>query len=180
MFWLSTSTVVRLRDQLRAAGQKASIEVREPTPMDADGLAVLQAEYGPFCEAMYLMMSADGEVSTEEREVLSGALRNLSGGALDSDVIEKLLADATENARADGRKRRLASVIADLSRDKARAEVAFVLATAIAFADNTIADEENDTLDTLAEGLGIDESRADELLGAVEKDLAGSETGGAA
>ena len=61
MFWLSTSTVVRLRDQLRAAGQKASIEVREPTPMDADGLAVLQAEYGPFCEAMYLMMSADGE-----------------------------------------------------------------------------------------------------------------------
>jgi tellurite resistance protein len=174
MFWLSTSTVVRLRDQLRAAGQKASVEVREGEPLTPDDEIVLEAEYGPFCEAMYLMMSADGEVAIEEREVLSGALRNLSGGALDSDLIAKMLERATENAKSQGRNKRLASVIADLAKDKARAEVAFVLAAAIAFADNTIADEENDTLDTLAEGLGIDESRADELLSAVEKDLGGA------
>ena len=42
----------------------------------------------------------------------------------------------------------------------------------IAFADSAIADEENETLNLLAEGLGISEARADELLDSVESDLA--------
>jgi len=177
MFWLSTSTVVSLRDQLRAAGQKASVAVREGTaPSEADA-ELLMTEFAPLCEAMYLMMSADGEISTEEREVLSGAMRNLSNAALDGDLIEKMLEQATARGEAEGRKARMAAVIDSLAKDKARAEVAFVLAAAIAFADNAIADEENDTLDSFAEGLGIDESRADELLDAVEKDL-GSQTAG--
>jgi spermidine/putrescine-binding protein len=46
-----------------------------------------------------------------------------------------------------------------------------LLAAAIAFADNAIADEENETLNAFAEGLGIDESRANELLDDVEKDM---------
>jgi hypothetical protein len=46
-----------------------------------------------------------------------------------------------------------------------------VLAAAVAFADSAIADEENETLNSLAEGLGIDEKRADELLDHVEADL---------
>jgi hypothetical protein len=58
--------------------------------------------------------------------------------------------------------------------DPARAEVTFVLAAAIAFADSAIADEENDTLSMLAEGLGIDESRANALLDSVEADLGNS------
>ena len=65
----------------------------------------------------------------------------------------------------------LADVAITLREDPAKAEVAFVLAAAIAFADNAIADEENETLNTLAEGLGIDETRANELLDAVEQDL---------
>ena len=174
MFWLSTSTVVRLRDKLRAAGQKASVEVREGEPLGESDRALVEGEYGPFCEAMYLMMSADGEVTVEEREVLSGALRNLSGGVLDGGLIESMLEKATRNEHEVGRAARLKSVIDELSKDPARAEVAFVLAAAIAFADNTIADEENETLDTLAEGLGIDESRAEGLLGEVEKDLTAS------
>ncbi len=47
-----------------------------------------------------------------------------------------------------------------------------MLAAAIAFADNAIADGENETLSSLAEGLGIDESRAEALLDSVERDLA--------
>ena len=66
----------------------------------------------------------------------------------------------------------MAEVISQLSDDPARAEVAFVLAAAIAFADNAIADQENDTLNELAEGLGIDEGRASALLDGVEADLA--------
>jgi tellurite resistance protein len=174
MFWLSTSTVVRLRDQLRAAGQKGMVSVAESSAQDA---AAVEAEYGPLCEAMYLMMSADGEIVREETEVLSGAMRNLSGNALDGDMIEKLIDHAKDNASKRGREQRLREVIGELAKDNARAEVAFVLAAAIAFADNTIADEENETLDGIAEGLGIDESRANELLDAVEKDLSGAAQG---
>jgi hypothetical protein len=63
-------------------------------------------------------------------------------------------------------------VVAELHEDPARSEVAFVLAAAIAFADSAIADEENETLNAFAEGLGIGETRANELLDNVEADLA--------
>ena len=59
-----------------------------------------------------------------------------------------------------------------LGATKARVTVTVVLTAAIAFADSAIADEENETLNLLAEGLGISEERADELLDSVESDLA--------
>ena len=73
-----------------------------------------------------------------------------------------------------GRDARLREVIHALYEDPARAEVCFVLAAAVAFADNAIADQENETLNLLAEGLCIDEARATKLLDDVEEDLAQS------
>ena len=72
----------------------------------------------------------------------------------------------------EGREKRMAGVVETLKGDPARAEVAFVLAAAIAFADNAIADEENDMLNDFAEGLGIGEDRAEALLDSVDEDLA--------
>jgi tellurite resistance protein len=173
MIWLSTSTIARLRDQLRTKGQRPSVALTEGkvTPEEAE-MATITAEYGPISEAMYLMMSADGKVTSDEREVLKGALRNLSGDTLRGVHIEGLLDRAAKAAETDGRDARLQEVITTLHEDPARAEVAFVLAAAIAFADNAIADEENETLNSMAEGLGIDENRANELLDTVEADLA--------
>jgi len=174
MIWLSNSTIARLRDQLRTRGQRPSIALTDAStlePQDAE-LAVVSAEYGPICEAMYLMMSADGKISGAERDVLKGALRNLSGDTIRSAHIEALLDRASKDASEQGRDARLRDVVGHLHEDVARAEVAFVLAAAIAFADSAIADEENETLNLLAEGLGISESRADELLDSVESDLA--------
>lgn len=128
-------------------------------------------EYGPLCEAMYLMMSADGAVGEEEREVLKGALRNLSGDTIRTAHMDKMLENAGKSVADQGREARLQSLVEDLRHDKARAEVAFVLAAAIAFADNAIADEENETLNSFAEGLGIDEARANQLLDDVEADM---------
>jgi tellurite resistance protein len=177
MIWLSSSTLARLRDQLRTRGQRPSVAAPD-VPLSADAAAALNlvAEYGPLCEAMYLMMSADGHVTNDEREVLRGALKNLSGETLRSAQIETLLDLATKNVAEHGRDTRMREVIAGLHEDPARAEVAFVLAAAIAFADNAIADEENETLNLLAEGLGIEEARANELLDAVEQDLTGQPT----
>jgi tellurite resistance protein len=173
MIWLSNSAVARLRDQLRTRGQRPSIALGNTStlaPEEAE-LAVVSAEYGAICEAMYLMMSADGKVSSQERDVLKGALRNLSGDTVRSVHIEAMLDRAAEAATKQGREALLDDVADRLRDDPARAEVAFVLAAAIAFADSAIADEENETLSQLAEGLGIDEERADELLDGVEADL---------
>jgi tellurite resistance protein len=172
MIWLSNSTLARLRDQLRATGQRPSVIAPSPN-MTPDAVEMMQilAEYGPLCEAMYLMMSADGKVTNDEREVLKGALRNLSGDGLRTAHIEAMLDAAAKHVADEGRDKRLQEIIDTLHEDKVRAEVAFVLAAAIAFADNAIADEENDTLNMIAEGLGIDESRANELLDGVESDM---------
>ncbi len=140
-------------------------------------LLQIVTEYGPLCEAMYLMMSADGSVSNEEREVLKGALRNLSEDSVRGAHIESMLDTAGKNVAEEGRAKRLEAVMADLREDPARAEVAFVLAAAVAFADSAIADEENETLNAMAEGLGIADARANELLDQVEQDLSRSERG---
>ncbi len=171
MIWLSNSTVARLRDQLRLRGQRPSIAINGLDPQAAE-LATITAQYGAISEAMYLMMSADGKISAEEREVLRGALRNLSEDTINSAHIEAMLDAAAKAATEEGRDARLKDVIAQLVDDPAKSEVAFVLAAAIAFADSAIADEENETLDQFAEGLGIDEARANELLDSVEADLA--------
>jgi tellurite resistance protein len=174
MIWLSNSTIARLRDQLQKHGRRPSIAAPDPTasPSSLELLNIL-AEYGPLCEAMYLMMSADGRVGNDEREVLKGALRNLSGDTIRTAQMEAMLDTAGKNVADQGRAARLQEVVRQLQSDRARAEVAFVLAAAIAFADNAIADEENETLNEFAEGLGIDESRANQLLDDVETDLAG-------
>lgn len=171
MLWLSNSTLTRLRDQLRESGQRPSV-VHAPGAT-AEDLERTQAEleYGALCEAMYLMMSADGVITNDEREVLSGALRNLSGDALRSATVDAMLGGALVRAATEGRDARMKAVLAELRQDPCRAEVAFVLAAAIAFADNAIADEENELMVELAEGLGIDEQRSSLLLDSVEADL---------
>jgi tellurite resistance protein len=113
-------------------------------------------------------------VTNDEREVLRGALRALSSDAIRSAHIESLLDSAAKQVAEHGRPARMAEIISQLRDDPARAEVAFVLAAAIAFADNAIADQENDTLNELAEGLGFDEGKAAALLDGVEADLAAS------
>jgi uncharacterized tellurite resistance protein B-like protein len=122
---------------------------------------------------MYLMMTADGAIGAEERDVLKGALRNLSGDGIRTAQIDAILEAAAKRVEDAGRDARMKEVVSSLHEDSARAEVAFVLAAAIAFADNAIADEENETLNALAEGLGISEDRANQLLDEVEKDLKG-------
>ena len=173
MIWLSNSTLARLRDQLKTRGQRPSLLAPAPgmSPDEAEAMN-MEEEYGPLCEAMFLMMSADGKVGAEEKSVLKGALRNLSGDAIRGTHMDAMLDSAQKRVTEQGRETRMQEVVGQLQEDRARAEVAFVLAAAIAFADSAIADEENETLNLLAEGLGISEARADELLDSVESDLA--------
>jgi len=67
MIWLSSSTLVRLRDQLKTRGARPSVILAAPPP----GVSIIDhqiaEEYGPLCEAMYLMMSADGSVGPMDK-----------------------------------------------------------------------------------------------------------------
>lgn len=172
MNFLSDSTLTRLRDRLREHGQRPSI-VANPGSVTPEALAIAQftADFGALCEAMYLMMSADGKVTNDEREVLKGALRTLTFDEIRGFHVEAMLDAASRRIAEQGREARLEAVVEELREDPMRAETAFLLAAAVAFADNVIDDGENDLLNQLAEGLGIDEDRANALLDEAESDL---------
>lgn len=114
------------------------------------------------------MLSADGTISTEEKDVLRGAIRELTAGALRTADIDKMCETAAAKLKEHGAKPRLEAVAKVLKTELVAAEAAFVLAAAMAFADNEIADEENETLNEFAELLGIDTDRANELLDQLE------------
>ena len=174
MAWLSTPTLTRLRDQLQEHGQRPSVVLPNQN-LSPDALEFIQVttQYGTLCEAMYIMMAADGRVTQDERDVLKGALRSLSNDTVRGVHIEAMLDAAAKKLAAEGRDQRMKVIIAELSEDTTLSEVAFVLMAAIAFADNIIEDEENVVLNELAEGLGIDEQRANELLDQVEQEQDG-------
>lgn len=172
MNFLSDTTLTRLRDRLREHGQRPSI-VASPAAVTPEALALAQfnADFGALCEAMYLMMSADGKVTNDEREVLKGALRTLTFDEIRGFHVEAMLDAASRRIADQGREARLEAVMDELQGDQTRAETAFLLAAAVAFADNAIDDSENELLNQLAEGLGIDEERANALLDEAEADL---------
>ena len=129
------------------------------------------SEYGALSEAMFLVMFSDRKVKNVEREVLRGALRILSG-SVRSTHIESMLDAASRNVAEEGFDARLAAVIEKLRDDPAKSELAYVLGAAIAAADGAIVPEEQAVLNKLADGLGIDEARANKLLAQFDEDAA--------
>ena len=140
--------------------------LEHPLEGDEEAKEVLDA----VAEAMYLMISADGKIEDAEREVLRGALRELTVGAMRSALIEQLLNGFEEAKQKEGQEARMNAIASVLCERPEAAEAAFVLSAAVAFADNEIADEENDVLNGFAEKLGISNERAEELLDGLEAD----------
>lgn len=138
----------------------------------------VRAEWAPLVESMYVMMAADGEVSDAEKDVLRGAIRALSDDSVRSAQLNAMLAEAKERVDAEGVKKRLQEATRELRDDRAKAEVTFILASAVAFADDAIFDQENELVSELAELLQIDEARANELLDSVESDLSSAKAAG--
>lgn len=168
---LTKTTLEHLRDQLRKRGQRPSIASGPKTSADVIEAMQIVEEYGPICEAMYLMMSADHRVVNSEREVLRGALDVLSSGAVRTIHMEAMLDAAARRCAKEGRDVRLKKVIEQLKDDAARAEATVVLAAAIAAADARIVPEESAVLDMMFKGLGIDTKRANELLVSIDGEV---------
>lgn len=150
-----------LSARLRDRGAPASL--RKPDGLDALDDAVLIEEYAPLCEVMYLLMIADGEVAESERDVLRGALRRLDD-RIHARHFASMLKRAEQRHAEDGADARLRAVAAELAPDPVRAEVAYVLAAAVAWADDDVTISENSALEDLADALGVGEARTEELL----------------
>jgi eukaryotic-like serine/threonine-protein kinase len=163
---LPTAAITALRNRLRDRGVRPSISV--PTAVD-DALDQLIVEhYGPLCEAMYVMMAADGQISGAERDVIRGALRELDD-RIRSRHVETLVAQSAENLARDGRGPRLAAIAEAIGEDVALAEAAVLLAAAVAYADGEIADAEDAVMLELLDVLHISHDRMRELLASLER-----------
>jgi tellurite resistance protein len=166
MLKLARERLDPLREALRQRGARPSVVI----PLAADAHELVDAlrlveDWGAFVEAMYLMMTADRRVLNVEREVLRGALLLLSDERVRTRHMEAMLDAAMRRVMAEGREKRLVAVIDALKGSGARAESAVVVAAAIAAADLRVVPEEHAYLGELARGLGIDEARAEKLLG---------------
>lgn len=162
MIGLKTETLAILRDKLRDRGAPPTVARPGGDPRDP-AFAYLVDEYGPLVELMFLVMSADGEVAQSEREVLRGALRELDD-RVRSTHFAAMLKAAEDALASEGPSTRMYAVAKVLRDDPIRTEVAYVLAAAVAFADDRITTEENSLLNDLADALGIDEAKSEELM----------------
>lgn len=169
MIRLTPATLDKLKERLRARGERASVVLGSAkTSLDAIEAMNVVTEYGALCEAMFLVMLADKKVKNVERDVLRGAMRVLSNDRVRSTHLESMLDAAARGVAEEGLEKRLAAVIERLRGDEGRAETVYVLAAAVAAADAEIVPEESAVLHALAEGLGLDEHRANRLLAEIE------------
>lgn len=160
MLKLSPEKLQALSARLRDRGAPAS--VARPITSDDPVSEMIVHEYGPMCEVMFLAMSADGTIDQAERDVIRGALRELDD-RIHTPHFDTMLERAAARMAAEGRTERLAAVAKDLADDPVRGEVSYVLAAAIAYADNDMSMDENVFLNDLADALGIDEARSEQL-----------------
>lgn len=173
---IKTVTIERLRDALLQSGRRPSVVLssayetltREGLLSPEEAGALNRVE--PLAEAMFLMMSADGEVAEVERDAVRGAIRGLTDNLLRTGTINVMLENYAKRLADQGRDARLQEIASDIAEETSEAEGAFALSAAIALADDRITDEENDFINQLAEWFGISPARTSEILDQLEED----------
>lgn len=166
-----TKTIVRIRDHLLAMGRDKSAAARDDDsthPLDGDDEAkkLLDA----VAESMFLMIASDQKIEATERDAFRGALRELTAGLAAQAWVDAITVQFETALKEQGQAKRIAEACAILKGSKESAEAAFILSAALAFADDEIADAENEVMNELAGQLGITEERAGELLDELEED----------
>lgn len=176
MINLRPATVTRLKDRLRETGARPSIVVSSTQDVLAKAGMLPPEEQAavrsidPVVEMMFLMMAADGDIGEQEYTVIRGAVRELTENYVRTTTLNVMLDGYKELLEKEGQEARVEDIAGRLGDDVAGCESAFVLAAAVAFADEVIEDQENDLLNSFAEAVGLSEETANELLDELEKD----------
>ena len=173
---IHTATITRLRDALLQSGRRPSI-VLSPAYETLARSGLLSPEetaaierIDPLAETMYLMMTADGNVSDVEKDALRGAIRGLADNLIRTGTINVMLETFGRKIQEHGREMRLREIADALSDNPHEAEAAFSLAAAIALADDSVHESENEFINQLAEWFGISAKRANEVLDELAQD----------
>jgi len=173
---IETTTIRRLRDALLSSGRRPSMVMSSAyETLTRQGLLsqeemVALTRVDPLAETMFLMMSVDGVIADEEKDVVRGAIRGLSDNMIRSGTINVMLEKYQQALEEEGRDERLRQIAEEIADEPSEAEGAFSLAAAVAMADDEIADEENAFINQLAEWFGIDEERANQILDQLDED----------
>jgi tellurite resistance protein len=172
MFWIpklgkllpamTNKRIERLRDKLLERGEATNPRITRPLP--SPELSALAERVRPFAEVMYLVLTADRAVTDRERNVLRGALRSLTDGALTTADMEQMLKEFAQNRAREGVEVRLDALASMIYRDRSDARLALGLATAAADADRGIGPEERELISSLGERLGISSKELQLLL----------------
>ncbi len=167
MIRLPTAALAALRARLAAVAARPSLTPSASTP-GAEIDAAIVEELAPLSDAMVLMMAADGDLGAAERDVVRGALRELDD-RVRSRHVEALVQSSRDALLRLGSEGLREDIARALGGDPARAEVALVLAAAVAYADGEIAEAEDATMNSLMSSLGVSPARVRALLGALER-----------
>jgi tellurite resistance protein len=160
---MTSKRIERLRDKLLARGQPTLAPPAPARPATPE-LWALADRVRPFAEVMYLVLAADEDISERERDVLRGALRSLTEGALSSAALDEMLQEFESNRAREGLELRLDYLASALYPDRSDARLALGLATAAADADRGVGPQEREVITSLAERLGIRHSELAEML----------------
>ncbi|MGE0402529.1 MAG: tellurite resistance TerB family protein [Kofleriaceae bacterium] len=110
--------------------------------------------------AAFVIAAADGSASAEEYDALRDRLEILGG--VDSDKIDEYFTAAANQLEGKGFATPIAHVASLVDADGARA--VFMLAMAIALADDDVSAEEREVAKELADGIGLRDVDLDSLI----------------
>ena len=119
----------------------------------------------PIAEALYLVMSADGVCSFDERLALRGALRTMTDDELSKPAIAALLDRFDSSLEDEGLCARMSRVAAQIAVDRADSRATVELAAALILADDEVTESEREVLQQLAEETGQDPDAVLALIG---------------
>lgn len=156
---IRTHVILRLRDHLLEPARPSAIHAYSPAEL-ADAIV---RRIAPFAEVMYLVIAADDVIEPAERSALLSALDILCDGAVDTDALAALLARIEADGGGDP-EHRLAAATARLGTDRENRETAFLLAAAVALADDELEPREARVMSWARTYLGISERRLAALL----------------
>jgi len=111
--------------------------------------------------AAFVIAAADGNASEQEYDALLDRLEILGG--IDRDTIDEQFTTVSNELEANGFEPRIAR-IAELVNDKEAARAVFMLAMAIALADDDVSAEEREVAKQLADGIGLGAVDLDSLV----------------
>jgi tellurite resistance protein len=144
-----------------------SRESRKPVPASTEAVAD-----APFIvEAMFLMAAADGHITTEEIQRFADSVTTILGDVSESDL-EGMLSEMNSALVEEGWERR-ARAVGRALKGTPGAEIAFRLATAVAFVDDSVTAEESVAFDEMATAMEIPSDRAHEIMSDVHRQLFG-------